>query len=192
MSYEERLLALFIFMAAMLILDLKNPPLERSRFKAYSFILSVGMLGAIFGMGVDAITSRISEDYFVYGKGLRLSNPQQFMRDALTLGAKAGFSGALFVGCIFCFCNPLKTSVRHLYHYLTVPFLMSLFFGIFFGVIQYVTNSIVLNQILFLGEERSRLYATVWMSHLGLYCGGFISLPVICRKMRKGIKLTRG
>ncbi len=144
------------------------------------------------GMGVDSVTSRISEDYFIYGKGLRLSDHQQFRGDVLTLGAKAGFSGALIVGCVFCFFNPLKPNVRHLYYYLPVPLFMSLIFGILFGIIQYVTNIIVLDQISFLGEDRSRLFTSVWMSHIGLYCGGLISLPVVCQKIRKGIKLTRG
>lgn len=186
MPYEQRILALFIFIVAMLILDLKNPPFKRSRFKTYFFILSVGMLGAIFGMGVDSITSGISEDYFIYGKGLRLSDHQQFMRDVLILGAKAGFSGALVVGCVFCFFNPLKPDVRHLYYYLTVPLFMSLTFGILFGIIQYVTEIIILAQISFLGAQRGRLFTSVWMSHVGFYCGGLISLPLVCQKIRKG------
>ncbi len=182
MSYEFRILALFVFIAIMLIFDLRNPPDKRFRFKTYWFILSLGGVGALLGMAIDSITSRISIDYFIYGKGLLAGS--MLKRDILALGAKAGFSAGVFAGCFLIMANPLKQHVIHLYRFISIPLLISVLLGFLLGAIQYATNIVFLDQVSFLGEDHSRLFATVWLIHIGVYLGALLGLLLVCHRVR--------
>jgi len=183
MPFTYRLLALFIFITVMLAVDLRNPPAKRRRFKLYSFILSVGMIGAFFGVGVDSITGAVSPDYFIYGKGLDAG--AGLYRNILLLGSKAGFSGALIVGCVLALFNPKKDRVRHLYRYLLLPLVMSIGLGMGFGLVQYYTAWVRLEDVAFWGARQARLFTTVWMVHVGIYVGALISLPLVGQQLRR-------
>ena len=165
----------------MLVIDLRKPAAERARFRVYSFILIVGALGAVFGMGVDSVTSQLSAEYFIFGKGLAAGS--SFTGEVLALGAKAGFSGALLVGCLFSYFNPDKRNVARLYRYLIWPVTFSLAFGAVLGIWQYTSNAVTLEQIAFLPPEQARMFTSVWMVHAGIYCGALISLPIACYKI---------
>ena len=65
-----RILVLVIVLMGLSLLDLKKPVAERTRFHQYGAVLLLGVVGAMFGLITDTITSTISPDYFVYVKGL--------------------------------------------------------------------------------------------------------------------------
>ena len=184
MTFEIRILAIFIFISIMLLWDLRNPPEKRLRLKIYSFLLITGAIGMIFGMAVDTITSRISPDYFIYGKGISIG-PMWNCR-VLMVGAQAGFSGAVFAGCCFFIANSFRKNVENFYLLIPVPLLISITVGALLGVFQYMTNGIVLDQVtLLLGPDRARLFTTVWMTHIGIYLGAVVGLIGACVRIRK-------
>jgi hypothetical protein len=184
MSYDLRLLILLLFIGIMLLVDLKNPPQERHRARTYSFILLTGAIGALFGMSVDMLTSQISVDYFVYGKGL--SQGQALMGEILALGAKAGFSAAILGGCLFAYFNKDGSSVAHLYKYIPVPLLGSLAAALLFGAFQYYSETVRLNDaVIFFGEHRARFFTLVWVIHIGVYVGAVLGLIGACYNIRK-------
>jgi len=190
LAWESRFAALLIFVTVMILFDFKNPPEKRRRFKAYSFLLTIGAIGAVFGMLIDSITSRISLEYFISGKGL--TDGPQLKRDILLLGAKAGFSGALMVACAFIIANPEKTVTWPLFQFIIVPLCFSVAFAIVLGIFQYATKAVTLEGIEFLlSEPQQRLFTTVWMTHIGLYLGGFIGLLLGCFQIREKLKLPQ-
>ncbi len=175
MSFSIRILALLVFIVAMLLWDLRNPPEKRARWKIYFFLLLTGTIGAMFGISVDSITSQISSDYFIYGKGLA-PGPGLPGR-VLLLGAQAGFSGAVFGGCCYLVAYRFKSSVEDLYPFIPIPLLMGMLWGAMVGVAQYFTNAVSLQDIiLLLGADRAKLFVVVWMTHIGVYLGAVLGL----------------
>ncbi|MBZ0166317.1 MAG: hypothetical protein K8I00_05870, partial [Candidatus Omnitrophica bacterium] len=128
-TYEHRLLALLVFVAGMVAYDFKNPPGRRYRLSSYGFILAAAVMGALFGLGVDACTSRISVDYFIFGKGIPFDN--SFDLNVMRLGMKAGFSAGAVIGCFFLLANANKAWVLPLYAYLVLPLILAMFTGAF-------------------------------------------------------------
>lgn len=180
--YEYRILALFVFIGFMLLLDLKNPKDQRLRLKTYGFILLVGILGVLYGICIDSMTSRISPDYFIYGKGVEPG--PHFYRDVLMIGMKAGFSGAVVVGVALVVTNPVKKQISPLFRLVGYPLVLSVVTGLLFGILQSLTNIIEVKGVWPLGELRAQRFANVWVIHIGIYLGGLIGLTIACFKNR--------
>ncbi|MEO0446981.1 MAG: hypothetical protein AAF191_12985, partial [Verrucomicrobiota bacterium] len=76
------------------------------RWKEYGFLLASLAIGALYGVGVDQITSRISQDYFLLLKGL---NREFFAQEIISLGAKAGIAAsAVAAGVILLVHRPTR------------------------------------------------------------------------------------
>lgn len=182
-TYEYRLLALLVFMAGMVAYDFKNPPGRRYRPANYGFILAAGIIGALFGLGVDVCTSRISVDYFIYGKGIPFDS--SFALNVMRLGLKAGFSAGAVTGCFFLMANANKTWVLPLYAYLVLPLILAMFTGAFLGCLQFQTGWITQKDVISaLGLYRARYFTTVWMTHVGVYAGGLAGMLIACGVIR--------
>lgn len=171
-SYEYRLAALLLFMAGMVVFDaVKNPPGQRRRWRNYGFILASGIIGALFGVGVDLCTSQVSVDYFIHGKGIPYDN--SFALNVMRLGLKAGFSAGAVTGCVFVVTNADKSRVDYLFPYLVLPLLLAMFSGAVLGCFQFQTGWITQREVIAaLGLFRAKYFTTVWMTHVGVYAGG--------------------
>lgn len=87
------LLALMAFGAAV---DRRvNGPAAR-RGREYAFLLAAGAIGAAFAFACDQVTSRLSPEYFVEGKGL--APGPGFARAVVELSLQAGLVAGLVLG----------------------------------------------------------------------------------------------
>src|SRR2546426_1135896 len=98
-SLATRCLLLVSLMALVAVVDLLRNRSQATRWREYAFILAFGGAGALVGMAVDSITSSVSRDYFIVGKGVAAG--PTFMKEMLSVGACAGFCmGCLVAGVL--------------------------------------------------------------------------------------------
>src|SRR5690349_1068126 len=98
--YQNDSLALRVALLLGLMLLLASIDYARNRQRAtrgreYLFILAMGVVGSVVAMGIDLVTSSISPEYFLDGKGLR--GQPSFQVGVLKVGAQAGFVAGFFV-----------------------------------------------------------------------------------------------
>jgi len=170
-----RIAALVALMAIVAGVDLWYRRERSTRWKEYSFILATGCAAAVFGSLTDLITSSISPDYFVYGKGLPADGIQ---RHAMVLGLQAGFSAGAIAGALCLFVggrnrSAASTSLPKVAMLAWRPFLLAVILGAVvpfacawfdpFGFVEQLSRPI--------GPERAAGFLTVWHIHLGVYLG---------------------
>ena len=107
--------------------DLRQPPSCRHRWREYSFIAVCGLLAALFGLAVDSVTSRLSPEYFVLGKGI--APGPTFNAEVLELGAKAGLSAGVVASAILVFFNPRPALAFTLVRLVWMPFALAVLVG---------------------------------------------------------------
>jgi hypothetical protein len=179
--YWCRIALLLLLLSLIATIDrLRNGP-KATRVKEYSFVVVSGVVGALFGLLNDLITSSISPEYFSFGKGL---NPG----DGLTvragiLGMKAGLSAGAIAGaiCLYastrgCLYPPL--AYRRLLGVLWRPVVLAtaaaLMMALFFRRLDPFGFSRQLEGIL--EPRRIQRFLTVWWIHCGLYLGLLVSV----------------
>lgn len=102
MSFAARLLLLLAFLLVSGLVDRLRHGREARRPREYAWLLMVGGLGALFGLAVDQVTSRLSPEYFTVGKGL--DPGPGFAQAVLLLSLQAGLVGGLVVGGALLLC----------------------------------------------------------------------------------------
>ena len=103
MSLEFRLGLLVAVLSLAAGLELRLRGREASRWKEYLFLLGCGAAGALFGVANDLVTSRISPEYFILGKGV--AEGTAFLAGVIRVGIEAGCSGGLIAGCVLLYAN---------------------------------------------------------------------------------------
>ena len=187
-----RITALVVLMAVVAGVELWYRCGRATRWKEYLFILLAGCVAAVFGSLIDLITSSISPDYFIFGKGL----PADGIRwHAMALGLKAGFSAGGVAGALCVFVGMLKSakaniSVQTIAMLSWRPFLTAglsavmgpLVWGWFgfdpLGFVDQLGGP--------LGPDRVARFLTVWHIHLGVYLGlavGVVWMIVAIRRL---------
>lgn len=83
-----------------------------SRWREYLFLLVCGLAGAAYGASNDWITFRLSQEYFVLGKGLPAGFDLQGR--VLAMGSYAGFVAAVFCASALVYANNPKPGVPQL------------------------------------------------------------------------------
>lgn len=73
-SFGARVTCLLVLMALVILVDLARNHSNATRHREYGFILLAGVVAALVGFVNDLITSSISPEFFVYGKGLAAGN----------------------------------------------------------------------------------------------------------------------
>jgi hypothetical protein len=170
-----RIAALVALMAVVAGVDLWYGRGRSTRWKEYSFILLMGCAAAVFGSLTDFVTSSISPDYFIFGKGL----PAEGIRwNAMMLGLQAGFSAGAIAGALCLFIGTPKraeasVSLPGIAMLAWRPFLLAVIFAAAvpfacswfdpFGFIEHFTRP--------LGPDRAKSFLTVWHVHSGVYLG---------------------
>jgi hypothetical protein len=194
--------AIFLFLA---LNDLRRNGRQATRWREYLFLLAVVGVSLLYGVANDQITSRISWEYFYYGKGLsRILGPQTppnmpaLHWEATKVGLKATWSAGLIVGvAILIANNPSRTlpqlAYRRLWRYVPTILLCCAFFGSLLGGIGYegflVGWSPEFQEMLRRTEFRPRLFMAVYGTHLGGYLGGMVGTIIAVISIRRSRKI---
>jgi hypothetical protein len=185
-----RIIAGLTFFGILGILDFIKNPNNPKRLKEYGFLFSVTGITMMYGLIHDYITSTISPDYFVLGKGIE-SAAQGFNKDVAILALEATWSAGLIIGVAFLIANnssKTKPQLKYktLYGLLIYPLSLSVLFavltGIFFNLFT-LRFSASLNELL--SPQSRKLFMTVWGIHIGSYAGGLSGIIVGIIRTRK-------
>jgi uncharacterized membrane protein YfcA len=71
--YWFRVALLLFLMSVVAAIDWGRNRQGATRWKEYGFVIVSGVVGALFGLLNDLITSSISPEYFLFGKGALLT-----------------------------------------------------------------------------------------------------------------------
>jgi hypothetical protein len=148
---------------------------QATRWKEYLFILAAGCVAAVFGSLIDLVTSSISPDYFIYGKGLPADG---IRRHAMALGLKAGFSAGAIAGalCVFVGSQKRARAIISLPEVAMLSWRPFLTAGIFAALVPFACawfDPVGYADKLGgpFGPDRAARFLTVWHIHLGVYLG---------------------
>ena len=173
--FWARVAALISLMAAMAGLELARYGKSATRWREYTFILGAGVAAGLLGSMNDLLTSSISPDYFILGKGLPADN---LWRNAAALGLQAGFSAGVVAGalCVYAATRtsahpPLVLDKLILFAWRPLALavgLAALFLGLLSGLdpMDITTTFTPL-----LESPQISLLLKVWWIHCGLYAG---------------------
>lgn len=159
-----------------------------TRWRSYAFLLAAGALGAAVGAAIDAVTSSLSPEYFVHGKGL--PGGESLRGAALRLGAHAGFAGGCAAAGILLVRNSPRAGVPAL------P-LRRLARGCLLIAISAIAGAgllLALGSALPLGlpfdpgiilppPSRGR-FALAWWTHIGAYAGALAATIAVAKSLR--------
>jgi len=159
----------FIILA---IIDFKKFGWKSERLREYSFLFFCALLAIFYAVINDMITSSISEEYFIKGKGI-LSGPGFKWRVAW-IAVKGSYWVGLLSGVALLIANNKyknfpRVSMVKLLQYSVLPVL----FAIFTSVIFYFLNINESNVVLY-GVDNAAAFNTVMETHRGAYIGGLI------------------
>jgi hypothetical protein len=182
-------------LATLAAIDLYQHGKSARRWREYSFLLFCVSVAIVYGIINDQITSRISWEYFYYGKELApILGPQTppdesaLHWQAVRIGAEATWSAGLIAGAILLMANnprhgrpglPLdRLAIR-----LGLLFACTILFAIVFGFAGYFhlldwTGS-ELGEIVRFDIWRPQRFLMVYGIHLGGYFGAVIGTVYI-------------
>lgn len=183
--YSCRVLALVVLATALVVHDRRKG--RSARLWEYGCLFLLGIVGAAFGAANDAITVRISPDYFALGKGLAAEPSLAF--NAIRLGSQAGFSAAVIACAIWLFAlrhAPAQPRCRLIATAAWLPFAAAVVLSIAFPVALERVDPLRFSQRLagIISSGQIRSFITVWWAHTGAYVG-------LCVGLAAGIMLTR-
>jgi hypothetical protein len=192
-SFSYRVVLLLGLMLVVSLVDFYRNGAQAVKFREYGFVIITGLIGATVGFVNDLITSSISPEYFIFGKGLE-EGPDLRMQAGL-FGLRVGFSAGVIGGAVCLYasrrksgCPPAKFS--HLLRLLWMPVAGAILCGIAlplaFSKFDPARFSSQLPGLLDTGGI-SR-FLQVWWTHVGLYTGMVIGLTAMIRRSIKDRK----
>jgi len=191
--YWARVAALVALMVAVAGVEIAIRGRNASRWKEYGFVLGAGLAAGLFGLANDLVTSSISPDYFVVGKGLPIDT---LRRSAGTLGFQAGFSAGAIAAA---FCVYLATrrsrhpafSMQRLAILSWRPFVLAVALAMLLPLLFSRFDPLGYEATLapILTPPRIGRFIQVWWIHTGLYLGllagvAWIAID-ICRRRKR-------
>lgn len=185
-SFGARLLLLLGFLALGAAIDRWRNGRAATRPREYSWLLGVGALGALFGLCVDQVTSRLSVEYFVLGKGIDPGT--RYERDVLVLSLQAGFTGGLAVGGVLLVCNRNALPLRRLLRSCVWPLAGAIALAPVGGLLARAFDPLGLADAIREQEPdpgRRAWFATVWGIHCGIYAGGLVGVIAAGWRLRR-------
>jgi hypothetical protein len=181
LTYSNRLLLFLAFCAAVVLCDWLYYGRRASRYREYGFLLFGGICGAPVGLLTDQITSRISPEYFIEGKGL--SAGAEFQREVMLLGLKAGFSAGIVAAALLLFSNSTLSSISRLpiaalvWHLLRIGLLACVAAFVVGGIAFFIPKDLALKIIgAAMEPAAAHRFVTVWGIHVGIYLGALIGV----------------
>jgi len=163
---------------------------QAARHREYGFILIAGVIGGLVGYANDCVTSAISPDYFILGKGLAEGDGLRWR--AAEYGCKVGFSAGVIGGAICLFFQPRKAGfpteqLRRMLLALWMPLagaaLLGLALPLIAGRFDPLRLSVQLDTLL--NARQISRFKTVWWIHTGLYAGLSLGLAGMVAKGRR-------
>lgn len=192
--YWCRVALLVFLMSLVAAIDWLRNRQNATKWKEYGFVLISGVAGALVGLLNDLITSSVSPDYFVFGKGLEPGKGLALR--AAILGMKAGFSAGAIAGAICLYAGtrdcrrpplPGGRLLRFLWRPVALAPTMAFILAFFFRWLDPFGLSIQLEGVL--DSQQMERLLTVWRIHAGLYLGllaGVVWIIVDIVRLRKG------
>ena len=179
--YVYRLAALGAFVCLALLYDLRHPPGQRRRCREYTFLLSVGVVGAVFASLLDQATCSISPDYFTLGKGI--ADGEGFRWRVAALGAKAGLWAGLVWAGVLLVIDRGRSRPHRLWGYAALGLVCSAAFAVVFGAGRAMYSVFGTGS----GSDVAGLeaYSVVWWTHLGAHGGALLGLLYACVRVRR-------
>jgi len=180
-SFAYHVLFLLGLMVVAAAYDLWRREKKATRPREYSFIWIAGILGGLVGFANDSITSSISPEYFIFGKGFETVNDLQWR--AGVYGFKAGLSAGVIGGAICLFVRPTRSGfsteqMRQLLKALWMPLVGAVLLGLMLPIVaggfDPMGISASLNSLL--NANQIARFNRVWWIHSGLYAGMAIGL----------------
>jgi hypothetical protein len=190
------------------IFDLHKHKQSATRWREYRFLLFTVAVSILYGILNDQLTSRISWEYFYYGKGLdEILGPQlppdpaALSLQAAKIGAQATWTAGLLLGVILLLANnPRRTTPRLPYSSLVRALLLILAITVSCGAILGLAgyNNLFLpfseefRAMVQHDEFRPRRFMAVYGIHLGGYIGGAVGvIAAVIQITRARSKLAR-
>jgi hypothetical protein len=176
--------------AVLAIVDLRRNGRAATRWREYGLLLASVTVACAFGIIDDQITSRISWEYFYYGKELDLvlgpmtpPDPARLHWEAAKVGAEATWSVGLILGVALLIANNPRRGLPRLANRRLLPLLPAILatsagLGVVGGWLGFHG---FLNHFSTEFEEMARYdifrphnFLCVWGVHLGDYVGGLL------------------
>ena len=189
MPYAYRVVAVLLFLGLASAIELAVRRGEAVRWRASLLILAMSCVGALVGVGVDAVTSSISPAYFAVGKGLGWE--AGFRGRVLVLGIQAGISGGVVAGCVLAYCNYRKQApclpVARVLRMVRYPLVVTAVFAAALGVLAALVPPEGLSEVArsVVDTPSAHRFITAWAVHVGAYLGALVGLVVVVVKVRR-------
>lgn len=189
-SFSYRVTLLLGLMLVVSLVDLYRNGSRAVKFREYGFIIITGAVGGAVGFVNDLITSSISPEYFILGKGLEES-PDLRIRAGL-FGLQVGFSAGVIGGAVCLYACRRKSAhppakFSRLFRLLWVPVAGAILGGIVlplgFSKFDPMRFSGQLDTLL--SAERISRFRQVWWTHVGLYAGMVVGLTAMILRAAK-------
>jgi hypothetical protein len=197
--------AMFFILA---ILDLRKNHRKATRWREYLFLLACAAAAMIYGVVNDQITSRISWEYFYFGKGLDTvlgpvlpPDAGRLHYEAIKVGMKATWTVGLIIGVALLLANNprrdrLRLSYRRMFRALAIIFAITVVFAVACGIAGYFSVPAYFSddfrQMIAHDEFRPYRFICVFGVHLGGYIGGLVGCAVgigwVLRERRRAMK----
>jgi hypothetical protein len=189
-DFANRVFLLLGLMAVVVLVDFKRHGRSASKHREYRFILIAGFIGGLAGLGNDMITSSISPEYFVFGKGLEPGKDLRWR--AGIFGVKEGLSAGIIGGAICLFATAQERGfstqrMRWLLGKLWMPLASAVLVAVALPLIAGKFDPLHLSNELnsFLSTEQIARFLWVWWIHCGLYAGLAVGLAVMIAQARR-------
>lgn len=176
-----RIALIFVLMAFIAAIDWCRNRQNAMKWKEYGFVIVSGIIGTVFGLFNDLITSSISPEYFIFGKGL--ASGHGLMVRAAILGMKAGFSTGAIAGAICLYASTRKCSYppleyRSLFRLLWRPVALAVMVASIAALSFRHHDPLAISAELeaVLDSQQICRFLIVWWIHIGLYLGLLVSV----------------
>lgn len=179
--YWCRVAVLFVAMSLVAGMDWHRHRQKAAKWKEYGFVVLAGIVGMVFGFFNDLITSSISSEYFLFGKGLAVGDA--LVLRAGVLGMKAGFSAGAIAGAICLYAStrhcswpplPYRRLLGFLWRPIALAALTAMVLAFCFRDHDPLDFSAQLDGIV--DSRHMRPFLLIWWIHVGLYLGLLMSV----------------
>jgi fructose-specific phosphotransferase system IIC component len=180
-SFSSRVILLLGLMALISLVDLWRNGARAVKYREYGFVLFTGVIAALTGFVNDSITSSISPNYFIIGKGLEENSNLRLQ--AAMYGCRAGFAAGVVGGAVLLYAARRKSAhtpleISRIWPMLWMPLAGAAVCGVVFPVVlsRFDPAHFELQLAGVLSPEDVARFRSVWWIHVGLYFGMTLGL----------------
>ncbi len=189
--------AVFAYLA---IVDYRRHGRAATRWREYCFLLACAVGAMAYGAVNDQITSRISWEYFYYGKELfnvlgpvLPPDPGALHWEAMKIGMQATWTVGLLLGAVMLIANnpqPMRPSLTYRKLFRRLPIVIALAAGLaalggLLGAIGWLNWQADFRDLWHAEIFRPPHFMAAWGIHLGGYLGGLIGGVVVMISIRR-------